>query len=193
MTNNITENKIERILTKFENFDITSGYRMLMLIDRSKCELNSRQKKCIRRISKNKEEFIEMLRYLLNNKKEGERIYSCVNERDINKAIRNFKQNQLDADYYDEESKNSFYLDIKNRWISAMMKPQAKKTSYFLLDIDTKDKESVESIVKYVGEISRNYIKYETKNGYHIICPPFNPQLLQGVDIKKDGMLLLDY
>ena len=186
-------NKIEKILDKFENFDITSGYRMLMLIDRNKCGTDRNQKRSIRRISKNKEEFIEILQDFLDIKKDGERIYSCVNERDINKAIRIFKQNQLDADYYDEENKNSFYLDIKNRWISSIMKPQSKKESWFLIDIDTKEKKEVYEVVSFLGKFTRNFIKYETKNGYHIICPPFNPQLLQEVDIKKDGMLLLDY
>ena len=74
-----------------------------------------------------------------------------------------------------------------------MMLPQSKKTSYFLLDIDTKDKEELEDIKKRVCKISANYVRYETKNGYHFICPPFNPALLDGIDIKKDGMLLLDY
>ena len=186
-------NKVEKILEKFGGFDITSGYRMLMLIDRSKNGKDRNPKKSVRKISKNRKEFVEILQEFLDIKKEGERIYSCVNERDINKAIRIFKQNQLDADYYDEESRYSFYLDIKNRWISAIMRPQAKKESYFLLDIDTKDKKEVDEIKTRLCKISSNFIKYETKNGYHIICPPFNPELLTGVEIKKDGMLLLDY
>ena len=187
------ENKVKKILCKFENFDITSGYRMLMLIDRNKCGTDRNTKKCIRRISTNKEEFIEILSEFLEIKKDSERIYSCVNERDINKAIRIFKQHQLDAEYYDEVSKNSFYLDIKNRWISAIMKPQAKKTSYFLLDIDTKDKEEVADIKARLCKISANYIRYEIKNGYHFVCPPFDPSLMSDIDIKKDGMLLLNY
>ena len=185
--------KTNKILEKFGNFNIIDGYRMLMLIDRNKCGKDRNNKKCIRRISKDREEFIEILQEFLDIKKEGERIYSCVNERDINKAIRIFKQNQLDADYYDEVSRNSFYLDIKNRWISTLMRPQAKKTSYFLLDIDTKDKTELDDVKKMLCKISSDYIRYETKNGYHFICPPFNPELLSGIDIKKDGMLLLDY
>lgn len=187
------ENKIENILAKFENFDITSGYRMVMLIDRNNSGRDRNQKKCLRKISKNKEEFIEILSEFLEIKKDNERIYSCLNERDIHKAIRIFKQNQLDAEYYDEISKNSFYLDIKNRWISAMMKPQSTKTSYFLLDIDTKNKDEVDDVKKRLCKISANYIRYETKNGYHFVCPPFDPNLMSGIDIKKDGLLLLDY
>lgn len=185
--------KIENILNKFENFDITSGYRMIMLINRHKKGKDRNPNKSIRKISKNKEEFIKILQEFLDIKKEGERIYSCVNERDINKAIRIFKQHQLDADYFDNESKYSFYLDVKNRWVSALMRPQAKKESYFLLDIDIKNKNEVDDIVKRLRQITANFVKYQTENGYHIICPPFNPNLLSDVDIKKDGLLLLDY
>ncbi len=185
------ENKIEKILNKFESFNITSGYRMMMLIDRTKG--GNERNRSIRKISKNKEEFVKNLEFFLNLKKPQERIYSCVNERDINKAIKIFKQSQLDADYYDEESRNSFYLDIKNRWISSLMKPQARKRNSFLIDIDTKDKIEVDRIIYDLGKITKNYIKYETKNGWHIICSPFNPSLLKNVDVKKDSLLLLDY
>ena len=187
--------KIKKILNKFGKFDITNGYRMLMLIDRNKKGKDRNSNKSIRKISKNKEEFIEILKDFLNKKKENERIYSCVNERDINKAIRIFKQHQLEADYYDDESKYNFYLDIKNRWLSSLMRPQAKKENWFLIDIDTKSKFEVNYTVKRLRQITANFIKYETENGYHIICSPFNPNLLDGIDIdiKKDGLLLLDY
>ena len=187
--------KIEKIFEKFGNFDITSGYRMLMLIQRGKedGENQGKDKRILRKISRNEEEFLKILNEFLEIKKDNERIYSCVNERDIDKAIKIFKQKQLDADYYNIESKNSFYLDIKNRWIGSVMKPRAKKTSYFLLDIDTKDKKELDDIKKRLCKISSNYVRYETKNGYHFICPPFNPELLAGVEIKKDGLLLLDY
>ena len=183
--------KIEKILEKFENFDITSGYRMMMLIDRTKG--GNEKNRSIRRVSKNREEFIANLEFFLDLKKPQERIYSCVNERDVSMAIRIFKQRQLDNDYADEESRISFYSDIKNRWLSCLMNPQAKKESYFLIDIDTKEKEEVYKIVYKLGQITRNYIKYETKNGWHIIAQPFNPEFLNEVDIKKDGLILLDY
>lgn len=185
------EQKVQNILDKFGNLDITSGYRMIMLIDRSGPGKDRRHGKSTRKISKNKEEFMEILKEFVEARKGTERIYSCVNERDINKAIRIFKQNQLEADYYDEESRNSFYLDIKNRWLSCFMQPQARKTSYFLLDVDTKNKETLDNIKENLCKISANYIRYETENGFHFICPPFNPELLPGVEIKKDGLLLL--
>ncbi len=183
--------KIEKILGKFGGFDVSTGYRMMMLIDRTK--RGNEKNRSIRKVSKNKEEFIKNLEFFLKLKKPHERIYSCVNERDVNKAIRIFKQNQLDADYQEEELRNNFYQDIKNRWISSLMQPQARKERWFLIDIDTKEKEEVDKIVYDLGQITRNYVKYETENGWHIICSPFNPSLLPNEDIKKDGLVLLDY
>ncbi len=87
-----------------------------------------------------------------------------------------------------------FYLDIKNRWLSAIMQPQSRMTRYFLLDIDTKDKKEVEEIENNLKAMKVNkFFRYETKNGYYIISEPFNPQILPFIQIKKDGLLLLNY
>lgn len=187
--------EVVRIMDKFDGF--TDGVRFLMLSHRSKEGGHNRDRKQFKRIANGQDEFAEILEEMLEVKhtsKKPYRIYSCVNERDINKAIRLFKQNQLDADYYDEESKNSFYFDIKNRWISALMRHQSRAETNFLIDLDTKNKDEVKETEEFIFRaIGRNSLKYETKNGYHFITPPFNPKLMPGYDIKKDGLLLLSY
>jgi len=183
----------EKILEKFDGF--TDGVRFLMLIHRTKDGGNDNNRKTFRKISTNQDEFENILDEMITIKKTANkayRIYSCVNSRNINKAIKLFKQKQLDADYYDEDSKNSFYLDIKNRWISSLMKPQSKADNSFLIDIDEDDnKEKAEQII--CNLVGRNFKKFNTKNGYHFITPPFNPQLMEGFEIKKDGLLLLSW
>ena len=121
--------------------DFRNGIMVLMLIHRKKEGGNDRANKNIyKRISTNEEEFELMKNELIeiknNNKDIPYRLYATVNDRDINKAIRIFKQEMLDADYYDEESRNSFYIDIKNRWFSCLMKPQASAGKAFLIDVD---------------------------------------------------------
>lgn len=176
--------------------DFKDGYRFLMLTHRSKEGGTNKDRKQIKRISKNSEEFDKMVQELLEIKKNSGRpyrLYASVNARDINKAIRIFKQNQLNADYYSVEDRNSFYFDLKNRWISAFMQPQARAETNFLLDIDTKDNATLKDIETRLLKITRNFFRYETKNGYHIVSQPFNPNLLPDVDINKDGLMLLDY
>lgn len=186
------DKRIEKIMEKFDSF--TNGYRFIMLCHRNKEGGVNRDRKQIKKVSKNKEHFIDILSKMfevIDRKKEiPYRIYSCVNARDIDKAIRNFKFLQLEADYYDTESRNSLYLDIKNRWFSALMRPNARTETNFLIDIDEDD--DYEKIKSDLCKITRNQFEYKTKNGYHIITTPFNPALLKA-KINKDGLLLLYY
>ena len=181
-----------KIMNDFDGF--TDGIRMIMLMHRSKDGGNDNDRKAFRKISKNIEEFEMILDEMINIKRKSNlpyRIYSCVNSRDIKKAIKTFKQKQLDADYYNEDSKNGFYLDIKNRWISALMQPSSRAETNFLIDIDDKqeEKKAEQTIANIVG---RNFKKYKTKNGFHFITPPFNPSMID-YEVKKDGLLLLSY
>lgn len=192
------DNITQKIEKQFGDF--MDGYRLLMLTLRGKegGKINKPDRVAKKLITKDKQEFLRLLECLLEIKKPEERIYSSVNPRDIKKGIRLFKQRQLDADYYDEESKNSFYLDVKNRWISAIMSPKCKAESNFLIDIDNLvgDKVDILEIDKLLEEINvKVLLKYPTKNGWHVITKPFNPALWDNGfgDIKKDGLLLLNY
>ena len=144
------------------------------------------------------EQLVQSFLEIKNNTQDLLRIYSCLNKRDIKKAIRGFKFKQLEADYYDEDSKNNFYLDIKNRWTSAIMKPASRAETRFLIDIDDiiGDKSDISFVDQYLEDIKvKVLLKYPTKNGWHIITEPFNPALWNGNfgEIKKDALLLLDY
>lgn len=177
------------------------GYRFIMLLHRNKegGKSNRPQKNGVKRITKNREEFIEMLDELQKLKAESKvpmRIYSSVNERDIEKTIREFKRRQLDADYYDTESRHGFYLDIKNQWVSSLMKPNSRAETKFLIDVDNIIDWSISTVVNHLKKIGVKIIlKYPTKNGFHIITEPFNPNLFNNEfgEVKKDGLLLLDF
>jgi len=191
---------------KGENIkQFSDGIRMIMLCQRNKDgrDTNKTNRASKRKISANGEEFFKILkefREIKNNSDKPLRIYSCVNKRDIKKAIRNFKQEQLDADYYDEDSRNKFYFDIRNRWISSLMKQNCRAETKFLIDIDHIIKEAKNWDISYIEEHLEEIgvkviLKYPTKNGYHIITEPFNPTLwnCEFGEVKKDALLLLDY
>lgn len=194
------------LLEKFKNY--THGTRVLFLIHRNKEGGGTNNTKLRKIVTRSKEEYGEKLVELLAEQHNAAidgiplRIYACVNARDINKAIREFKQQQLDADYYDEESRYNFYYDIKNRFISALMKPSSKAESNFLLDVDRQDITNVLDQIaehaaaeKHTSEVKVLDI-FKTKNGYHIITEPFNPAIVEGIEnvsVNKDGLLLLSY
>lgn len=182
------------------------GVRMIMLTHRSKegGKMNQPDRVAVRRISKNQDEFMEIFNEFTKMKDSDPRplrIYSSVNPRNVEKAIMHFKHKQLDADYYDEESRHGFYYDIKNRWISALMQRSCKAGSQFLIDIDEEDNlEEAMSLLKKItlekgfgSCFEEGIYTYPTKHGFHIVTPPFNPQWMQGYKINPDGLLLLDW
>lgn len=195
------KHSIEEVVEEFGDF--MEGYRVLFLIHRSKEGGTNKGTKMYKEISKNSEDFINKLTYLyeranieqLGGKKPIPlRIYSSANNRDIKKAVRKFKENQLDADY---NSVTDFYTDIKNRFISSLMSPSARKTKLFLIDVDdNKEAPIVEFFLRKNGiDILK---EYKTVNGKHFITEPFNPKQLEefeleSVSIKKDGLLLLTW
>ena len=167
------------------------GIRILMLTLRSKDggKVTKPDRIARKLISRNEEEFDKHLNSLIKIAKENERIYVTLDARDMNKAIRKFKEDQLQADYYDIDSRNSFYVDIYNRWISALQSPSSRVGTLFMVDVDY-DKDD---ITKIKEEIKKNNLvvvyDYKTKNGEHIILEPFNPSLVSFKCIKNQMML----
>jgi len=164
--------EVERIKLEFNAF--SDGIRCLFLIHRNKEGGDTNNTKVKKVVTTNSKEFWEQVCKLVQLKNESGlpyRIYSAVNERNIDKAIRKFKYEQLDADYYDGYQRIQFYLDVQNRWIGCLMQPQQKLTSYFMFDVDSADNGAT---LKALSGNEVEIIKsYKTKNGWHIITQPF--------------------
>ena len=171
-----------------------TGYRVLMRTLRSKDggKINKPDRVAETVVAYGVDEYYEAFEKLLSKRTGQERIYSSVDERDIRKAIRIFKERQLEADYYNEEDKNSFYVDIRNRWISSLSNPKSAKTTLFLVDIDD-DKDDALDIHNQIEKCNIEILhEYKTKNGSHLILKPFDPNIVT-FPIQKNGMMLLAY
>jgi hypothetical protein len=178
------------------------GCRVLFLIQRHSDGGHTNNSKLRSYISRNADEWIVALAKLLQEKKEYPnlplRIYQTLNARDIEKGIMHFKHMQLDADYFDDETRQWFYLDIRNRIISALMKEPSRATSYFLWDCDTQDHEQVDLLREQLEQHTKVVHTYPTKSGWHIITNPFNYTVIKlpqdgSIEFKKDAMMLLAY
>ncbi len=197
----IVEDLMKKAIQIADEFSMfTGGYRTLLLIHRAKEGAEKANNSHLKKyISSNEKEFVEYLYkllYLKDNSKDQLRIYSQVNSRNFEKAIRTFKELQLEADYYDEENKHAFYKDMKNRFVSAFSKPSNRETSYFIIDCDNQQEH--ELALTELADKGLNPLivqQYPTKNGWHIITGPFNPDLLPTMNnkINKDGLILLSY
>lgn len=180
-------------------YDYTTGTRCLILLQRNKDTPKGEahpHHNAIKFISTSPDNFVLGLCKLLDKhyQLDNTRIYSSCNKRDISKAIRTFKQNQLDNDYANEETYVSFYTDVENRFFSALMKPQSKADNKMIIDVD--DVSVMDTVDKLVAELDLTvYTKYATKGGWHLVVAPFNPALwsLEGTQIKKDSLILLKH
>ena len=187
------------------NYAFTEGVRVLFLIHRTKDGGHTNNSKLRAYITRNQEQWIDAVAKLIQEAEQYPelhlRIYQTLNSRDIKKAIRLFKMNMVEADYFDEESQEWFYLDCKNRFISALMKKSSAAQSMFLFDIDSEDQQRLVEIKEELLRHTGIAHTYRTKNGWHIITAPFNPDLTvlskrhltSDVTLIKDGMMLLAY
>ncbi len=170
-----------------------NGVRILMRTLRAKDggKVTDPDRVADRVVSRNIEEYDDLLAQMLRRRTGRERIYSTADARDMHKAIRLFKERQLEADYYDVTSRDSFYADIHNRWISALVSPRCAVGTTFLVDVD-----DAQALTIAETEIASNGLEilhtYPTKNGKHIILRPFNPQLVS-FEVKKNSMMLVAY
>lgn len=202
--NKVESNVKQDILREANNIfdDFTSfstGVRVLFLIHRNKEGGETNNTKVRKVITRDSEEFRLELIKLYDEKERSKnipyRIYSSLNSRDIKKAIRKFKYEQLEADYYDGEQHQQFYYDCKNRFIGCLMQPGSAAESNFLLDCDSMI--AFDKAQHQLFDLNIEIIKqYKTKNGWHIITPPFNPNLFKKIEdceLMKDSLILLSY
>lgn len=178
--------------------EFKTGIRVLVAVGRKKDGAEHKSdKQSVRLVSRDADDFDRQAKKLIDiveNDESLSRVYATVNPRNIEKAIREFKFNQLEADFYDGDSRREFYFDVKSRWISCLAKPTSRADSQFLLDCDSPEetKRALEFINRGGSGIKIIW-SYPTKNGTHIICTPFNPNDLSEIEIKKDGMFLVHY
>lgn len=169
------------------------GIRGVMLLHRNKDgETGNAQRKVIKRISRNKEEWHQIVhefKELQQASYPAHRIYSSVNSRNMEKAIHQFKLRAVSVDYGNKEELTWFYVDIQNMFFSCLMNPGCRAQNNFIIDCDTQ-----EEYQKAKELLPPEYFLYEypTKNGRHIISRPFNPNEIK-IEVKKDDLILIGY
>ena len=178
----------------------TDGCRVLFLIQRHSDGGHTNNSKLRSYISRNHDEWLIACAKLLQEKAEYPklplRIYQSLNARNIEKGIMHFKHAMLDADYYDLEQRQGFYLDVRNRIVSALMKPPSAAESFFLYDCDTQDEVILDTLRQELIKYTKIVHEYPSKSGRHIITEPFNPNLAKLpalIEYKKDAMMLLAF
>lgn len=116
------------------------------------------------------------------------RIYRTVNRRDLITARKQLMIKLIE----NPESKLEF---IDTLWQSIMMKEVCRGERNFLIDIDTKNSDTIQNIRNIIKENSEVLEENCTPNGYHFITKKFDyrPLLEIGnVEVKKDALFFIE-
>lgn len=169
-----------------------TGVRVLLLTQRNKD--GSSGGRTHQLVSYKTAEFDETVEKLFNRVSDlsGYRLYGSVDARDTFPARREFALRQIKADW--GANPDAFYRILDRQWTSCLSQNEARKTKYFLFDIDSssiEDFDKCEQAVRDAYRKHRYYVtdekdepsspivyRYATKNGFHIITEPFNRALL---------------
>jgi hypothetical protein len=173
---------------------------MLLMIQRKKDGGNNQEDKRVFEsyITYSPEEFKSRLTNMLWLKtmhKEPLRIYLSANNRNMKKVIRFIKTSLLEADYADETTRENTHKKLLRNPRHFFMQQTCKDTSYFVIDVDDEDGEDMmgQALIRMQELEVEEILRYRTKSGWHIVTKPFNPTTWDVGEIKKDGLLLLEF
>ena len=164
----------------------TEGVRVLSLVSRNKDKADAPN---LSKVSYSSKEFFTILEEFKKKAVVGQRIYASLEQRDTDKAIREFKRRQLDADY--DQDPLTFYKRLRNTWESCLMKPNTAKDKLWLIDCDSKKelRLAMDMLYECYDRGMRPYY-YNTKTGVHIIVQPFNAKHEGKELIMKNPVML---
>lgn len=153
----------------------TEGTRVLLLKGRHKDGLQD--ERSIPMVTHDARQFHRALTQLSALSRPGERIYASAGARSLEKAAREFKRRQLDADY--EPDRADFYRNLTDRWVSCLMVPSSQDEKVWFFDCDEPGQADA-----LMAELKKHYVRpmppyrYPTKSGEHVVVQAFNISLM---------------
>lgn len=147
-------------------------------------EGTAKDKKCIRSVIKDDEEFCLKILEARCKVLGGQwRVHKTVNARNCEKA-RIILMKML-LDHPDKASV------IDSEWRTALMQKECRVTNYFMLDVDTKDKSKIEDLTTWLFLSNAEVLfEVETPKGFHVITKPFDTRDVCRLDyltLLRDG------
>ena len=125
-------------------------------------------------------------------------MYITASPRSIRKSLVMFIGECVDilANYMTDDGQIRRIAKLSHIWYSILQRPEARGSiKRFILDIDTKDINVLEQSVARAKELGANIITMrETRNGYHVLCTPFDVSKFQFTEIvqyKRDGLIFV--
>lgn len=188
-----------------------TGARVLFLVSRNKDGGTGGRPRAVR-ISYSQAEFDDKLEALADDMLANERIYGSTEERDMDKAIRMFKERMLKIDDERNDHYYNFYKHLNGTWASCLQRNAGRVGKKFLFDLDTDElKAEFDYFLEYWRAMKNanntallkaqagpeEVYQYRSKSGWHAITSPFNVKPLLSEPIQaachRNSMMLWSY
>jgi hypothetical protein len=131
------------------------------------------------------------------------RVYVSVNKRSLLKGMREFQKKLSDYQYDLLNGNKQVWTSIErlgSEWRSVLAKKNCKHDRFFMFDIDI-DNTTLMGNTRmdlFCGDVQElTTIKYagKSKNGFVLVCEPFNPNdidLPEDIELKTDAYVYVD-
>lgn len=171
--------------------EYTTGCRVLFLKGRHKDGIED--ERLAVEITHDSDHFKKMKADLVSRARPSERLYVSAAPRSLEKAVRQFKQWQLDNDYAAKPLE--FYQRLERRWISSLMAQTSVERELKLWMFDCDTPQEYLTVREMLQSIEVQPYVYNSKSGQHVVVRPFN-QLLAGslrTKIDTNPLMLWGY
>lgn len=172
----------------------SKAYHILIAVRRKK-ENRELQEIVFRQIIRDLQTDLLVLKARISTHPGTWRIYHTVNAR-LHAPARKLLMKRL-IDFPED----SYRIDTLFK--TMLLKPDCKATKYFLVDVDTKDKNVLNTFISDISKSESSDGKtkilktVETPNGFHVVCTRFDTRLINTdfydlISIQRDGYYLLE-
>lgn len=127
------------------------------------------------------------------------RLYFSVNARNTQKGYFRFKErldSWIEKKINGQDDINRKLKRVDSHWKSELQKPNSKDETSFLYDLDTKESQACDKLIKELEKQTTIKLKVETPNGHHIVTKPFNHNKIPHFDFEverlNDRMFFVD-
>jgi len=142
-----------------------------------------------RRIIRDYDTDLNVLRSICKTENLTYRIYKTVNKRSFEKANKLFRHKLID-------DLDKYYYRIDSLWKTCLMSGGARAEKYFMLDVDNDKYLYLVNIYCFCEKYNIKVIDcIDSPHGFHIITEPFDIRLineLKDVSVLKDGYIFVE-
>ena len=173
-----------------DKFEPTDSAHVFVAIARKKDNGEESTKQVFRRIIRDYDKDLQVLRAICEKTGQTYRIYHTVNKRSFKKANKLFMHRLID-------DIDNYYYRIDSLWKTCLMNEKSRHEKFFMVDVDSTDTVALGLLYNYMNTSGIEVMfTVNSPNGKHIITKPFDIRLIEHFNdyttILKDGLYYVE-